>query len=141
MKLRKCHYWLALPLAIGVLCVLALPLRTHSAAAGSGTEQSASASVGQAPAIPTETYEGIVTDTRCGAKHSAKVGLSAADCTRFCVHNGARFALVDGEKTYVLNGTSALLKRMAGERVTIAGKLNGNTIELVSVAEAKPKTE
>jgi len=124
-----------------VVCALALFVRTHNAAAGSSTEESVHPQAVQSPAAATETYEGIVTDTRCGAKHSANVALSAADCTRACVHAGEHFALVDGDKTYILNGEPELLKLMAGERVTIAGNLNGNTIEVVSVAEAKPKTE
>jgi hypothetical protein len=37
------------------------------------------------------------------------------------VHSGERFALIDGEKAYVLEGESARLKRLAGERVKIAG--------------------
>lgn len=141
MKLQTRYYWLALPLAIGVLCALVLTLRTHSAAAGSVADQPVSSQAVQALNAGAETYEGIVTDTRCGARHSAKVALSAADCTRACVHAGEHFALVDGEKTYFLNGEPALLKRMAGERVIIAGNLNGHTIEVVSVAEANPKAE
>jgi hypothetical protein len=141
MKLGTHHYWLALLLAGAVVCALALFLRTHSASADSATAQSGLPQTIQSPAVPVETFEGILTDSRCGAKHSAKVGLSAADCTRVCVHAGEHFALVDGENTYILNGEPARLKRMAGERVRIAGNLNGNTIEVVSVAEANPKSE
>jgi hypothetical protein len=90
------------------------------------------ASPTHAPAPP-ETYEGIITDTHCGAKHSAKIGLSAADCTRVCVHSGDSFALVDGDKVYVLEGESAALKQSAGERVKILGILNGTTIAVSSV--------
>jgi len=140
MILKPRHYWLALLLAGALVCVVALSLRTHSAAAGSLIPQSASAQTLQAP-VSTATYEGIVTDTRCGAKHSAKVDLSAADCTRFCVHNGERFALVDGDKMYVLTGDRERLKRLAGERVAIAGSLSGNEIKVASVSEANPKTD
>jgi hypothetical protein len=130
------YYWLAVVLAAAI--VLSLSLRTHSAVAG--TQQSGSQTI-QSPAASTDTYEGIVTDTRCGAKHSANVGLSAADCTRACVHAGEHFALVDGDRTYVLNGEPDALKRMSGERVKIAGNLNDNTIEVLSVAEVNPKAE
>lgn len=84
-------------------------------------------------ASPTQTYEGMITDTRCGAKHSAAIGLGAADCTRACVHAGEQFALVDGENVYVLEGDRDALKRMAGERVRIAGVLEGNRIAVASV--------
>jgi hypothetical protein len=83
--------------------------------------------------VAVQTYEGVVTDTRCGAKHTPAVPESAADCTRACVHAGEHFALVDGEKVYVLEGETELLKRAAGERVTLAGTLNGHTISVTSV--------
>ena len=84
--------------------------------------------------VQPQIYEGIVSDTRCGAKHSAKIGLSAGDCTRVCVHSGEKFALVDGDKLYVLEGEGPALKRVAGERVKVAGTLSGNTITVSSVS-------
>jgi hypothetical protein len=80
-----------------------------------------------------QIYEGMVTDARCGAKHSAKIGASAADCTRTCVHGGDAFALVAGEKTYLLEGNAASLKSVAGDRATIVGTRRGNTIAVASV--------
>jgi hypothetical protein len=75
----------------------------------------------------------MITDAHCGAKHSAVVGKSAADCTRLCVHSGEQFALVDGEKMYVLQGQPEALKRVAGQRVEVVGSLNGNVISVVSI--------
>ncbi len=92
----------------------------------------------QSSSLRRENYEGIVTDTHCGAKHSAAVGLSAADCTRACVHSGEGFALVDGEKTYRLKGDEAALKRVAGERVKLTGTLTDNTISVGSVSRLSP---
>ena len=83
---------------------------------------------------PAQSYEGIITDTHCGAKHSAKIGLSAGDCTRACVHAGDSFALVDGDKVFILAGESEALKRSAGERVKVVGTLNGNSISVSSVS-------
>jgi hypothetical protein len=82
-----------------------------------------------------QTYQGMVTDTRCGAKHQSSIGKTATDCTRACVHAGSQFALVDGDKTYLLEGHSVELKRAAGLRSTITGTLRGNTIMVSSVAE------
>ena len=87
----------------------------------------------QSGAVQLQTYEGVVTDTHCGAKHSAAIAETAADCTRVCVHAGDHFALVDGEKMYVLEGERDALKRAAGERVKVIGTQNGNTISVVSV--------
>lgn len=83
---------------------------------------------------PQQTYEGVVTDTRCGAKHSAAIGKTAADCSRACVHGGAEFALVDGDRVYPLDGELMVLKRLAGLRVKVVGTLNGDRLTVASVA-------
>ncbi len=83
----------------------------------------------------TETYEGVVTCSHCGARHSAKIAQTAADCARMCVHGGSQFALVDGEKVYLLDGNLEILKKAAGERVKIKGTMSGNTIHVVMIAD------
>ena len=102
-----------------------------------GAAASALAAQVNASASTVKTYEGVVTCTRCGAKHSADLGKTAADCTRECVHGGATFALVDGDKTYQLDGDVDLLKRAAGQRARIQGMVRGNTITVSSIAAAK----
>jgi len=84
--------------------------------------------------VDSETYEGMVTDTHCGAKHSAAINMSASDCTRACVHAGEQFALIDGDTVYKLHGEPESLKRLAGQRVRIVGSLSGNMISVTSVA-------
>ena len=82
------------------------------------------------------TLTGIVSDAMCGAKHSM-TSMSAADCTRMCVKGGQGFALVVGDKTYNLRGDSAELDKYAAQKVTVKGKLKGNTVAVDSVAPAK----
>jgi len=77
-----------------------------------------------------------VTCSRCGAKHSAKLDRSATVCTRVCVHDGASFALVDANFTYLLDGDLSVLKKFAGERAHIVGALHGNRISVSSVTAA-----
>jgi hypothetical protein len=84
-----------------------------------------------------ETFEGMITDTHCRARHSAKINANASDCTRICVHNGEKFALVAGEKTYTLEGQPILLKQLAGERATLLGVRSGDTISVISVRNEK----
>jgi hypothetical protein len=118
-----------------IACGLAFLLATLGALGGVAVE-----AFGQAQTAQTsgqESYEGVVTCSQCGAKHSAKIGQSAADCTRMCVHSGARFALVDGEKIYQLEGDPAVLKKAAGERVQIVGIANGNTIRVSSLRSSE----
>lgn len=78
----------------------------------------------------------MVTCSRCGAKHSAKLGKTATDCTLACVHSGGSFALVDGDKTYQLDGDLAVLKKIAGQRARIMGVAHGSTIKVESVGPA-----
>ncbi len=154
MKRIKLGLWIELAATIfGIACVLAVFFVTVGAASrddSDGSEQSA-AITSQAPSSPSaksaamaprsaeaQPYEGVVTDTHCGAKHSADGALSAAGCTRSCVHGGQHFALVDGDKVYVLEGEAEMLKQAAGERVTVMGRLNENTISVASVRLPAP---
>jgi len=117
----------------GVACVLAVFFVTVDAA--NGREPQGRGEPSQVQATALETYEGVVTDSKCGAKHKPALAASAAECARVCVHGGENFALVDGEKIYSLEGKRELLKRAAGERVTIYGILTGNKIAVASVHE------
>ncbi|MFZ0276990.1 MAG: hypothetical protein WA651_10535 [Candidatus Sulfotelmatobacter sp.] len=80
-----------------------------------------------------QTYVGMVTCSRCFAKHSAKIGANATDCARVCIRDGANFTFVNGDRTYLLKADPAELKRVAGQRVQIVGALNGGTITVISI--------
>jgi hypothetical protein len=121
-------------LGTAIACVLALLFATLGAAAGAA-EGEASARQQTSATPPTDqTYNGMVTCSRCGVKHSATLGHTASTCTRVCVHGGARFVLVDADVTYLLEGDSNVLTRVAGQRAHVVGVLNGKTIKISSVA-------
>ena len=135
MEGTRTRFWLEIfGLVSALSCALALLLATLGTAAWSAEEPASAAQTSSAQ----QTYEGVITDTRCGAKHNASIAQAAGDCTRVCVHGGDQFALVDGEKMYVLEGEPAALKRAAGERVKIMGTLNGDRISVESVAAPLP---
>jgi hypothetical protein len=139
MKQIKLGFWIELLAAIsGLACALAIFFATVGAATGAASGGSSAPQATQSSSAATQNYDGVVTDTKCGAKHSAAIAESAADCTRACVHSGEHFALVDGDKLYVLEGEPELLKRAAGERVTVGGTLNHNTISVTSVRAPAP---
>jgi hypothetical protein len=95
------------------------------------------ANYGQAQDTGTHTtLTRIVSDALCGAKHSM-TNMSAADCTRMCVKGGQGFALVVGERVYKLRSDSPELDKYAAQKVTVKGKLKGNTVAVDSVAPAK----
>lgn len=82
-----------------------------------------------------QTFTGEVGDAMCGRKH---MDGTAAECTRTCVAHGSNFALIVGEKIYILQTTDktalATLDQQAGKNATVTGVLSGDTIEVSSVA-------
>jgi hypothetical protein len=82
-----------------------------------------------------QTFTGEVGDAMCGRKH---MDGTAAECTRTCVAHGSNFALIIGEKIYILQTTDktalATLDQQAGKNTTVTGVLSGDTIEVSSVA-------
>jgi len=108
---------------------LALLLATVGAAAG--------VAVGQIAQVNTtagaQSFEGMITCSRCGAKHQAALDRSASTCVRVCVHGGASFALIDDESVYLLEGDLGSFKKLAGQRARVTGTRSGNTIRVDSI--------
>jgi hypothetical protein len=131
----KSRFWIqTIALVSGIAFAFALVIATLGAVAGAAAGDSEAGQSGPSPI--TRTYEGMVTDTHCGAKHSAALGGTAAGCTLACVRGGEQFVLVDGDTTYLLEGDVMVLKRVAGQRARIVGTLNGKKISVTSVITA-----
>jgi hypothetical protein len=90
-------------------------------------------------AAKAETFTGTVSDAMCGAKHMME-GNDAA-CLRACVQKGSKYALVVGDKVYTLDtkdkATLDKLDKLGAGKATVKGEVNGETIEVSSVAAAK----
>ena len=90
-------------------------------------------------AAKAETFTGEVSDAMCGAKHD--MGGSKADCTRDCVKQGSKYALVVGDKVYTLEtkDKAALdqLDKLAGVQAKVMGTAEKDVIQVSSVAPAK----
>lgn len=54
-----------------------------------------------------------------------------------CIKQGMKYALVAGDKVYTLEGDESELEKLAGQKVTVAGKLTGDTLAASSVAPVK----
>jgi len=124
-------------LATAIACGIALLFATLGAAAGAAGGEARARQESRPspqPLATGQTYLGMVTCSRCGARHSVALAQSATKCVRICVHGGAGFALVDADATYLLDGDLNDLKKLAGQRVRVVGALNGNTITISSVA-------
>jgi hypothetical protein len=87
-----------------------------------------------------QTFTGRVSDAMCGAKHM-EGGIAPAACVRVCVQKGAKYALVVGDKAYILDTSdkAALdeLNKLAWEQAKVTGTANGDTISVKSVTTAK----
>ena len=82
------------------------------------------------------SFTGVVTDDMCGAKHMMP-GKPDATCARACVKRGAKYALSSGDKLYILSGKGTEVDALAGQKVTVTGDLQGNTLTVASIKAAK----
>jgi hypothetical protein len=124
--------------AIGAAIAFAVIVAAGSAAladrqspdAASDQAQLTSPSAPQAD--PGGTYQGVVTDSRCGARHMKNSRLNPTECARLCVRQGASYVLVDGNRRYKLVGSGEALEKFAGQRIRISGTRQGETIQVSS---------
>lgn len=119
---------------ITAVLLLSIALFTTHTVAQSSTAKQQTQSAGSE-----KTLTGVISDSMCGAKHMAK-GKSAAECTRMCVQQGQKYALVVGDKVYTLSGHEPELDKLAGQRVNVTGKLSGDTVSVSSVTSARGKS-
>jgi hypothetical protein len=146
--MRKRTFWLGIiALSVGVAFGFALALALAGAAVAFAAGEPQSAEVNApSPAPQSQSvlapddrtdpvlYTGMITDSFCGARHSASLHKSAADCTRACVRSGKEYFLVDGDRAYILQGDSATVGKFAGQRSQVAGTLTGNLLKVSSIA-------
>jgi hypothetical protein len=100
-----------------------------------------SPSMAQAPLTPVlvaATFNGMITDSYCGARHRKKSGQNSADCARACVRKGATYVLVDGDRRYRLTGGEDALDKLVGQRANVTGTRQGDTIAVNSAASILP---
>lgn len=141
MKARR--IWIEIALA-GSAISLASALLLASIGAAAGIPE-AREDARQSPAVelpkaeppeaeaPAQVFEGMVTCSHCGARHSPALQQPATVCVRRCVRAGSSFSLVSGESSYLLQGNPQALKTFAGERARIVGALRGHVIQVRSI--------
>jgi hypothetical protein len=79
---------------------------------------------------------GVVSDDMCKQKHMMP-GHSDADCTRACIKAGTKYALVAGDKVYVLKGDPKQIGQFAGKRVSVTGDVTKESLAVQSISEEK----
>lgn len=80
----------------------------------------------------TATMNGYISDSHCGAAHSAP-SADATKCVKSCMKHGSDPVLVSEGKVYKLKGEQDAVKGLAGENVTVKGTVDGDTITVTSV--------
>jgi hypothetical protein len=90
-------------------------------------------------AAKAQTFTGTVSDAMCGAKHM--MAGDDASCLRACVSKGSKYALVVGDKVYTLDSSNPatldMLNKLAAQKATVKGMVDGDIISVSSVAPAK----
>jgi hypothetical protein len=78
-----------------------------------------------------ESWTGTISDEHCGAKHAAASEKDQA-CAKACVGKGAAAVFVVGDKVYKIDNQDAV-KGHEGHKVTITGKLSGDSVHVNDV--------
>lgn len=79
-----------------------------------------------------DTWSGTISDSNCGAKH-ADASAKSMGCVKKCVGGGASPVFIsDGKVIKIANPDS--VKDVLGHKVTIEGKLDGDTVTVDKVS-------
>jgi hypothetical protein len=86
--------------------------------------------------VEQKTLTGVVSDAMCGAKHMMK-DKPDAECLRYCVKQGTKYALAAGKNVYTLERHESELDKYAAQKVMVKGTLKGETLTVESLIPAK----
>ena len=75
---------------------------------------------------------GYVSDAKCAADPAKAESDAHANCAAACARKGAELVFVSGGKVYKVSDQEKL-KAHAGHKVTISGKVEGDTLTVDSV--------
>jgi len=80
-------------------------------------------------------YKGYIIDEKCSKVASMK---GDVDCANKCIKGGSPAVLLTDDGTVYKISDQAKVTPMAGKKVTVSGKLNGDTL---TVSNIKPQAE
>lgn len=85
-----------------------------------------------------EQISGYVSDSHCGAKHHT-VSAANTKCVKdMCINGGADPVLVENGKVMKFDDASKeKAKAFAGENVSIDGTMEGDTVKIETISQAK----
>jgi hypothetical protein len=83
-------------------------------------------SAGLLAAAGPQTFNGVITDTTCGANHKPMNVTPDSKCVLECVKHGSQYALLVGSNVYVLSDQQTP-EKFAAQKVKVTGALNEKT--------------
>jgi len=84
-----------------------------------------------------QSLSGTISDSSCGAKHESGSAADAA-CVQRCIKRGGVPVLVSNGKVYQISSeTREKVKDVLGQKVTINGKVDGDTVNIETVELTK----
>lgn len=87
--------------------------------------------------LQADTWSGTISDEACGAKHTAG-SVSDQACVTSCVKAGKAPVVISNGRVYKISADSASkVSPYLGKKVTINGKLQGDTITIESIESAE----
>jgi hypothetical protein len=146
--MQRNRFWLSLiALCVAVACGAAILLAIVTATTALAVtttdespliakEEPSSSVAVQAASIRQRVLKGVVSDTACNAKHVSN-DKTAAECARNCVRHGAQYALISGEKVYLLEGDLVEVGELAGQRAEVVGSVDGDLLTVASIRVAE----
>jgi hypothetical protein len=75
-----------------------------------------------------QTLVGVITDDMCARKHTMMPGKPDSECIRACVRAGSHYALLVGDKVYLLKGNATQFDQFAGRQVKVNGDVTGTAV-------------
>lgn len=132
MRLRR--FWfqtIGLSITVAVLFAIVIAVLTATTVLALGQKDPAEAKQAQ-------TVTGVLTDSRCAARHPSASKMTSAQCTLLCIKQGASWVLVDGDALYLLKGDSPSFDKLAGQRVKLTGFIEGSNVQVQSVEPTNP---
>jgi len=87
---------------------------------------------GEGSLTGTVTCEGRITH-----RYTCQRNQTQQTCTLACVQQGSRFALLVGDKSYLIEGDSRALEAYAGGKATLTGLVAEDRVQVQMVSNAK----
>ena len=132
MRLRDLWFHtIGLSVSVAVLFAVIIALLTATAVLAFSQKDSPDSK-------PVQALTGVLSDSRCMGHHPSASKMTSADCTLFCIKQGASWALVDGDRIYTLKADSPSFNRLAGQRVKLTGSIEGKSIDVKSIEPISP---